>query len=324
MAAGSKQKRKLLWLSLAVVLVIGAFACSPADQQAEPGGKIWHQTATRLVVDVVPLEVDLPVGVANIVGHTIWDGSEPVWVTYGDKSGFNKGSDPIYFFSEHTGEPIGSLGDSVVKAKLDLGQIYFLEQPEQGQSRLMVAYPGPGITGVKLVSWPAEIVDFDVQGSWLVATTLDKTIFYDLTGGTVREKQRIQRGGTVALADLDGGGDLELVLRDAGGADFYIYRLKDNTWDLLWNSANEGGERFDGPILAEDLTGDGVREIYAGDMSGRMPQLVLTADGLAEKRVKHPGQEGTFRVFDYYHHKALALWCWWDGEDGALYTIKDN
>jgi hypothetical protein len=324
MASGRKRQRRLVGLALAVLLITGAMACSSKNEQAGTGPNIWGLTATRLVVELVPLEVDLPVGVSSIVGHTFWDGSEPVWVTYGDKSGFTPGGGPLYFFSGLTGEELGTVGNKVVKAILDQGRLYWLERPGPEQSRLLAAYPGPGIDGVGLIGWPAEIIDFDVHGSWLVVTTLDKTIIYQQTGGAAVEKHRLGRGGAVALADLDNSGDLELVLRDAMGADFYVYRLQDNAWELLWNTASEGGERFDGLILAEDLTGDGVMEIYAGDMSGRMAQLVLTADGLAEKKVKHPGQEGTFRVFNYYHHKALVLWCWWDSEEGAVYTIKSN
>lgn len=268
---------------------------------------------------MAPLHVDLPVEVRQIIGHTFWDGSLPVWVTYGEKQDSKQGEVPVCFFSEISGELVDSVGVNVVKAKLHRGQVYFLERTDAGQSQLLVFSPGPDQAGRQLIDWPVEIIDFDVEDDWIVVTTIDKTILYAFNGGKVKEKQRFSPGGAVVLADLDGGGDLEMVLRDAPGVDLHIYRLTEN-WELLWRTTSEVGTRFDGPLLAGDLTGDGTCELYVGNISDKMQQFVLATGGLAEKRGSHPGQRGTFRIFDYYQQKAVVLW-WWNGE-GELFTVK--
>lgn len=309
----------LICVILTGAMLVGIAACSFTGRSAGDGGVLWHKTATRSSVELEPLHIDLPVEVRQIFGHTFWDGSVPVWLTYGDKKGFSPGEGPVCFFSEISGELVDSVGGNVVKAKLHWGQVYFLERTGVGQSQLLVFSPGPDQAERQLIDWPAEIIDFDVKGDWIVVTTINKTILYTLIGGTLKERQRFPLGGAVVLADLDGSGDLEMVVRDAAGADLHVYRLAE-IWEPLWRTTSEVGKPFDGSLLAEDLTGDGTRELYAGNMSDRMQQFVLTTGGLTEKRGNHPGQKGTFRAFDYYHQKAVVLW-WWDDE-GELFTVK--
>lgn len=309
----------LICVILTGAMLIGVATCSFTGRSANNDGGLWHKTANRSSVELVPLNVDVPVGVSQIFGHTFWDSSVPVWVTYGDKQSYRPGEGPVCFFSENSGELVGSVGGNVVKAKLHRGQVYYLERTGAGQSQLLVFSPGPDQAGRQLIGWPAEIIDFDVEDDWIVVTTIDKTILYTLNVSAVEEKQRFPLGGAVVLADLDGSRDLEMVVRDAAGVDLHVYRLAE-MWEPLWQTGSSAGPRFDGTLLAEDLTGDGTRELYTGNMSDRMQQLVLVTGGLAEKRGNHPGQRGTFRSFDYYHQKAVALW-WWDDE-GELYTVK--
>ena len=316
----NRNNRLLSCVILTIVMLIGTAACSFTGRSDGEVSVLWHKTATRSSVELVPLRVQLPVKVPQIVGHTFWDGSVPVWVTYGDKQGDRPGEGPVCFFSEINGELLGSVGDHVVKAKLHRGEVYYLERTGTGHSQLLVFSPGPAQGGRQLIDWPAEIIDFDVEDDWIVVATVDKTILYNLIGGVVKEKQRFSLGGgALVLADLDGSGDLELVVRDAAGVDLHVYRLA-GIWEPLWQTTSEVGKRFDGSLLAGDLTGDGTLELYAGNLSDRMQQFVLATGGLAEKRGNHPGQRGAFRIFDYYHQKAVALW-WWDDE-GELYTVK--
>ncbi len=79
------------------------------------------------------------------------------------------------------------------------------------------------------------------------------------------------------ITDLDGDGVKEYLMTD--GMDLYLYRNTGGSFRRLW-STHLGVENFYGPIWSGDLNGDGVKEIYACDVTGTTIRYLLTEKGL--------------------------------------------
>ena len=79
------------------------------------------------------------------------------------------------------------------------------------------------------------------------------------------------------ITDLDGNGVKEYLMTD--GMDLYLYRYNGGSFRRLW-STHLGVENFYGPIWSGDLNGDGVKEIYACDVTGTTMRYILTEKGL--------------------------------------------
>lgn len=79
------------------------------------------------------------------------------------------------------------------------------------------------------------------------------------------------------VTDLDGDGVQEYLMTD--GMDLYLYHNMGGNFRLLW-STHLGVENFYGAISSGDLNGDGVKEIYACDVTGTTIRYILTPHGL--------------------------------------------
>lgn len=78
-------------------------------------------------------------------------------------------------------------------------------------------------------------------------------------------------------ADLDGDGIKEYLMTD--GMDLYLYHKTESGFRLLW-STHLGVENFYGPLSSGDLNRDGVKEVYACDVTGTTIRYLLTEKGL--------------------------------------------
>lgn len=79
------------------------------------------------------------------------------------------------------------------------------------------------------------------------------------------------------ITDLDGDGVKEYLMTD--GMDLYLYHKTENSFRLLW-STHLGVENFYGTLSSGDLNGDGVKEVYACDVTGTSIRYLLTEKGL--------------------------------------------
>lgn len=79
------------------------------------------------------------------------------------------------------------------------------------------------------------------------------------------------------MTDLDGDGQKEYLMSD--GMDLYLYHRLGESFLLLW-STHLGVENFYGPLCSGDLNGDGVKEVYACDVTGTTIRYLLTEKGL--------------------------------------------
>ncbi len=79
------------------------------------------------------------------------------------------------------------------------------------------------------------------------------------------------------ITDLDGDGVKEYLMTD--GMDLYLYRNTGGSFRRIW-STHLGVENFYGPLWSGDLNGDGVKEIYACDVTGTTIRYILTEKGL--------------------------------------------
>ena len=103
---------------------------------------------------------------------------------------------------------------------------------------------------------------------------------YENSGSGFQETGRTHLDHNVTqvhITDLDGDGVKEYLMTD--GMDLYLYHHTGSTFRLLW-STHLGVENFYGPILSGDLNHDGVKEVYACDVTGTTVRYLLTKKGL--------------------------------------------
>lgn len=79
------------------------------------------------------------------------------------------------------------------------------------------------------------------------------------------------------VTDLDGDGEKEYLMTD--GMDLYLYHMTGGSFRKIW-STHLGVENFYGPICSGDLNGDGVKEVYACDVTATTIRYILTEKGL--------------------------------------------
>ncbi len=103
---------------------------------------------------------------------------------------------------------------------------------------------------------------------------------YELLDGLWQRTERIRLRHFVTqfhVTDLDGDGTKEYLMTD--GMDLYLYHRLDSGFRLLW-STHLGVENFYGPLASGDLNRDGVKEVYACDVTGTTIRYLLTEKGL--------------------------------------------
>lgn len=103
---------------------------------------------------------------------------------------------------------------------------------------------------------------------------------YELLDGLWQRTERIRLRHFVTqfhVTDLDGDGTKEYLMTD--GMDLYLYHRVDSGFRLLW-STHLGVENFYGPLASGDLNRDGVKEVYACDVTGTTIRYLLTEKGL--------------------------------------------
>lgn len=103
---------------------------------------------------------------------------------------------------------------------------------------------------------------------------------YELQDGLWQRTGRLRLRHFVTqfhITDLDGDGEKEYLMTD--GMDLYLYHKAEGAFRLLW-STHLGVENFYGPLASGDLNGDGVKEVYACDVTGTTIRYLLTEKGL--------------------------------------------
>lgn len=148
-------------------------------------------------------------------------------------------------------------------------------------------------------------------------------IYEPVEDGWVRtESRRLKHSVTqFHAADLDGDGVQEYLMTD--GMDLYLYRNVGGNFRLLW-STHLGVENFYGPIWSGDLNGDGVKEIYACDVTGTTIRYILTPYGLqTENEDIEYGQ--CIYPCDFDGNGRTDYWFVFDNIDrkGQLYLAED-
>lgn len=121
--------------------------------------------------------------------------------------------------------------------------------------------------------------------------------------------------GIGRIADIDNDGQIELVC-NVDEKKLIIYRLKANNAVKLWEFTSKDIS-FNGNIQIADFNGDGVKEIYAGDVIQNMRKFVLTNKGFYEDKslpVKYEEKQvGNYYFVDYNK----------DGKMDIIVTLKD-
>ncbi len=143
--------------------------------------------------------------------------------------------------------------------------VYVLDA-KSGKQRALIRAPGGGDKDVGGVAVDGDRVYFGTDSGLVVAATLaGKTLW------TVHAKGKVRPAP--ALADLDGDGDLDVVVGDESGA---LRALDGATGNALWTAATSkndyGAEGFIGAAALADLDGDGRTDVIAGARDG-----ILTA-----------------------------------------------
>ena len=103
---------------------------------------------------------------------------------------------------------------------------------------------------------------------------------YELLDGLWQRTERLRLRHFVTqfhAADLDGDGIKEYLMTD--GMDLYLYHKTEGGFRLLW-STHLGVENFYGTLSSGDLNRDGVKEVYACDVTGTTIRYLLTEKGL--------------------------------------------
>lgn len=103
---------------------------------------------------------------------------------------------------------------------------------------------------------------------------------YELLDGLWQRTGRLRLRHFVTqfhAADLDGDGTKEYLMTD--GMDLYLYHKTESGFRLLW-STHLGVENFYGALSSGDLNRDGVKEVYACDVTGTTIRYLLTEKGL--------------------------------------------
>lgn len=103
---------------------------------------------------------------------------------------------------------------------------------------------------------------------------------YELLDGLWQRTDRLRLRHFVTqihITDLDGDGVKEYLMTD--GMDLYLYHKTENSFRLLW-STHLGVENFYGALSSGDLNRDGVKEVYACDVTGTSIRYLLTEKGL--------------------------------------------
>ena len=121
--------------------------------------------------------------------------------------------------------------------------------------------------------------------------------------------------GIGRIADIDNDGQIELVC-NVDEKKLIIYRLKGNNVVKLWEFTSNDIS-FNGNIQIADFNGDGVKEIYAGDVIQNMRKLVLTDKGFYEDK-SLPVKYGEKQVGNYYFVDYNK-----DGRMDVIITLKD-
>lgn len=103
---------------------------------------------------------------------------------------------------------------------------------------------------------------------------------YERQDGLWQRTGRVKlRHGVVQfhIADLDGDGVKEYLMTD--GMDLYLYHKAGEGFRQVW-STHLGVENFYGSLSSGDLNRDGVKEVYACDVTGTTIRYLLTEKGL--------------------------------------------
>lgn len=136
------------------------------------------------------------------------------------------------------------------------------------------------------------------------------------------ESKRLKHSVTqFHVTDLDGDGVKEYLMTD--GMDLYLYRNIGGNFRCLW-STHLGVDNFYGAISSGDLNGDGVKEIYACDVTGTTIRYILTPHGLqTENEDIEYGQ--CIYPCDFDGNGKADYWFVFDNVDrgGQLYLAED-